>query len=35
MVAEYLDEDYCIEVFSKLNNGIVVEEYKEHIEDFM
>lgn len=35
MVPEYLDEDYSIEVFSKLNNGIVVEEYKEHIEDFM
>lgn len=35
MVPEYLDEDYSIEVFSKLNDGIVVKEYKEHIEDFM
>lgn len=35
MVPEYLDEDYSMEIFSQLNNGIVVEEYKEHIEDFM
>lgn len=35
MVFEYFDEDYSMEIFSKLNNGIVVEEYKEHIEDFM
>ncbi len=35
MIPEYLDEDYSIEVFSKLNSGIVVKEYKEHIEDFM
>jgi hypothetical protein len=35
MVPEYLDEDYSIEVFSKLNSGKVVEEYREHIEDFM
>lgn len=35
MVPEYLDEDYSIEVFSKLNDGIVVKEYKEHIGDFM
>ncbi|MBU3104295.1 DUF4303 domain-containing protein [Clostridium gasigenes] len=35
MVSEYLDEDYSIEVFSKLNNGIVVEEYKQNIESFM
>lgn len=35
MVSEYLDEEDSIEIFSKLNSGIVVKEYKEHIEDFM
>ncbi|MCH5138455.1 DUF4303 domain-containing protein [Clostridiaceae bacterium UIB06] len=35
MVSEYLDQDYSIEVFSKLNSGMVVKEYKDHIEDFM
>lgn len=35
MVPEYLDEDYSIEVFSKLNSEMIVEEYKQHIEDFM
>lgn len=32
---EALDEEDSIEIFSKLNSGIVVKEYKEHIEDFM
>lgn len=35
MVSEYLNEDYSIEVFSRLNSGAVVKEYKDHIEDIM
>lgn len=35
MVPEYLDEEDSIEIFSKLNSGMIVKEYKEHIEDFV
>ncbi|WP_315078899.1 DUF4303 domain-containing protein [uncultured Clostridium sp.] len=34
-VSEFLDEEESIDIFSKLNNGKIVEEYKEHIAEIL
>ena len=34
-VIEFLDEEYSINIFSKLNNGEIVDKYKKHIEEIL
>lgn len=35
MVPEYLDQEESIDIFTRLNNGETVEEYKNNIEEFL
>lgn len=35
MIPEYLDQEYSIEIFKKLNSGSIVTEYVDNIEEFL